>query len=149
MFLHSGARMCLRAGGWQSHSLCMADCSASAKDTRWRLERVICLLGLNSSPPVSRRPLLPLLSLHAVLFWRWRAFLSVFACIRFSWCSWLCFMNLHSWCYTQGHVCTDLNCRCYKVSTSSFTFFHGAISDNGAEVLVDIKLQFLYIYLYF
>lgn len=50
MFLHSGVCVRLRDSGWQTHSLCVAGCSASAKDKQWRVERVICLLGLNSSP---------------------------------------------------------------------------------------------------
>lgn len=71
----------------------------SSKDKQWRVERVICLLGLNSSPwsPAGLSSL-PSLSLHAVLFWRWGAFLSLFACAHFSWCSSL-------WIYTVYEVC--------------------------------------------
>lgn len=50
MFLHSSVCVRLRDSGWQTLSLCVADCSVSSKDKQWRVERVICLLGLNSSP---------------------------------------------------------------------------------------------------
>lgn len=59
---------------------------------------------------ITRRPLLPLLSLYAVLLWRWRAFLSVFACIHYGWCGWSCLVNLlkfMSCVHTRGHVYTE------------------------------------------
>lgn len=51
--LHSSVCVCARASGTVGDRLaspCVADCSVSSKDKQWRVERVICLLGLNSSP---------------------------------------------------------------------------------------------------
>lgn len=77
MFLHSSVCACLRHSGWQTRSLCVAHCSVSPKDKQWRVERVICLLGLSSSPwsPTGLSPL------RAALFWRWRSFLSAHASV--------------------------------------------------------------------
>lgn len=107
MFLHSSVCVRLRDSGWQTRSPCVADCSVSSKDKQWRVEWVICLLGLNSSPwsPAGLSSLF--FFLYAVLLWRWRAFLSVFACIHFSWCGWSCLVNLlkfMSCVHTRGHV---------------------------------------------
>lgn len=48
MFLHSS--VCVSGTVGDRVSLCVANCSVSSKDRQWRVERVICLLGLNSSP---------------------------------------------------------------------------------------------------
>lgn len=143
MFLHSSVCVRLRDSGWQTHSVCgRLQCELQGQAVEGRAGDLSLRIELISL--VSRRPLLPLLSLHAVLFWRWRAFLSVFACVHFSWCSWLCFVNVHQFYCTSGNIYTQKTFKfIFRYAKMWANLFPWASSANGAEVIIQIQRHFL------
>ena len=155
MFLHSSVCVCVSGTVDDRLAPCVwpiAVCELQGQAVEGRAGDLSLRIELISL--ITRRPLLPLLSLYAVLLWRWRAFLSVFACIHYGWCGWSCLVNLlkfMSCVHTRGHVYTESIqieiCKKKSDKTKSLScLWDWVAAANGAEYIMQIHCHFLYIF---